>query len=322
MKVRVLLNNLKVEVRDDFKKAEEYFKRHGVTLDFQFEESNIKGYKSEVQNFGSVGFRNQLTGHEDKITLSHDWLTVFVFNGNEFPLSKLPASKCQALEKGILVTLMTYKEGDVVGETYLTLIHELMHALNQYLRVKYLISIEDPMDIYFKGGTWLRYHNNNLPDNPDSNFGEAWRRLNIYIPLLESKTLDKPLVILTRHSDDGTQTLGDLQVGVSFSRATLERPWKDNKPNISCIPRGTYECVWSFSPRFMRYTYEVKNVPKRSGIRFHKGNYWFQIEGCILLGTGFKDINNDGKKDVIESTQAMKDFETLMDKKPFMLQIK
>ena len=125
-------------------------------------------------------------------------------------------------------------------------------------------------------------------------------------------------VILTRNSDNGKQTLGTLEMG-TFQCKTLERPWKDNKPSISAIPKGVYASRWTFSPKLMRYTYQVINVPGRSGIRFHKGNYFFDIEGCILLGTGYMDINHDGQVDLINSTITMKRFEQILNKEPFNL---
>lgn len=64
---------------------------------------------------------------------------------------------------------------------------------------------------------------------------------------------------------------------------TLELPWLDNKPKISCIPTGEYICKKTISQKAGR-TYEVTNVPGRSGILFHAGNEPKDTEGCILLG--------------------------------------
>lgn len=125
---------------------------------------------------------------------------------------------------------------------------------------------------------------------------------------------------IKRENDDGVQTLGTLMMP-GFSCKTLERPWKENKTGISCIPKGLYEARWTFSPKLVRYTYEVIKVPSRSGIRIHPGNYFFDIEGCILLGTGYGDINQDGYVDLLNSTATMKKFETLLAKKSFKLEI-
>ena len=139
--------------------------------------------------------------------------------------------------------------------------------------------------------------------------------------LTELAVEDKPIITLTRNQDDGIQTLGELEFnGIKWN--TLELSWKNNQRNISCIPKGTYDVEYTFSPKFMKYTYEVKNVPGRSGIRIHVGNFFNQIQGCILLGYGYKDVNNDGRLDIINSKISITDFERLLDKKPFTLVIK
>jgi len=62
---------------------------------------------------------------------------------------------------------------------------------------------------------------------------------------------------------------------------TVERPWLGNAPWISCIPSGVYEC----GPRkYFRGGYdaiEIKHVPDRSHILFHKANLPEQLGGCI-----------------------------------------
>ena len=126
--------------------------------------------------------------------------------------------------------------------------------------------------------------------------------------------------MLKRNSDNGIQTLGELSA-FTFSCKTLERPYKNNQSMISAIPKGTYIVKWTFSPKLLRYTYQVMDVPSRSGIRIHKGNYFFDIEGCILLGTGYGDLNKDGQVDIINSTITIKKFEELMNKNTFCLRI-
>lgn len=133
--------------------------------------------------------------------------------------------------------------------------------------------------------------------------------------------VDKKTVTITRVKDTGQETQGNLVCG-SFSCFTLERPWKNNQTGISCIPPGTYEVKWTFSPRFLRYTYEVQNVLNRTGIRWHKGNFFFDVEGCILLGDGYQDLNADGQLDIIDSTITIKKFEDFMNKADFTLIIK
>ncbi len=141
----------------------------------------------------------------------------------------------------------------------------------------------------------------------------------------------KPSVVITRLPTSEYQTEGSLiayKEGSTFSCKSLELGWKDNKNSISCIPKGEYQVKWTFSPKFRRFMYEVLKVPSRSGIRIHKGNYAFKkngkpdIEGCILLGTKYQDVNKDGVVDIIESTITVEAFEKFMKKEPFTIIIK
>lgn len=82
-------------------------------------------------------------------------------------------------------------------------------------------------------------------------------------------------------------TFGELAFGTEFTQC-LELPWRDNKPQRSCIPPGTYTCRLVNSPRFGR-VYEVCDVPGRSNILFHPANFAGDVErgwttelhGCI-----------------------------------------
>lgn len=106
---------------------------------------------------------------------------------------------------------------------------------------------------------------------------------------------------------------------VVFQAATLELPWKQNQRNISCIPTGTYHVDKTNSGKFGAGTFAVNNVPDRSLIRIHQGNYTRQIQGCILLGTRFGDINRDGITDVVNSKATINKLKKLADE--FELQI-
>ncbi len=76
---------------------------------------------------------------------------------------------------------------------------------------------------------------------------------------------------------------GVLVIDNKFICMTLERPWLDNRPNVSCIPPGLYPCRRVNSPHFGE-TFEVCDVPGRSHILFHGGNKPTDTEGCILTG--------------------------------------
>lgn len=118
-----------------------------------------------------------------------------------------------------------------------------------------------------------------------------------------------------------TATTGKLTVfdevnALVFECVTLELPWLDNKRSISCIPEDEY-MVWKMLPTIKRrYEYFwVKNVPGRTGILFHPGNYTRQIKGCILPGEDLIDLNKDGVIDVTNTTKTLKILTALLPEK-------
>lgn len=64
---------------------------------------------------------------------------------------------------------------------------------------------------------------------------------------------------------------------------SLENPWLDNLPNVSCIPAGNYRCRRTTSSKYGE-TFEVVGVEGRTHILFHWGNYPSNTKGCVLLG--------------------------------------
>jgi hypothetical protein len=85
---------------------------------------------------------------------------------------------------------------------------------------------------------------------------------------------------------------------------TLELPDLGNQQNVSCIPEGKYDVAKIYSPK-KGMSFLLYDVPGRSSIMIHKGNYNSDTQGCILPGYGFEDINDDGNLDVIGSTATM-----------------
>lgn len=94
----------------------------------------------------------------------------------------------------------------------------------------------------------------------------------------------------------------------AFSSLSLERGWRNNEANVSCIPIGIYQVKLEYSNKFKTDLWEIKGVPNRSECKFHKSNLYLQLEGCIALGLRAKDLNNDGFKDVTNSGITLKAF--------------
>lgn len=96
-------------------------------------------------------------------------------------------------------------------------------------------------------------------------------------------------------------TPGRLSVsGSSFQCFTLELPWRGNQPDVSCIPKGEYEYYYRLSPKNGKVL-ELRNVPDRTYIQVHSGNFTRQIQGCILVGDAIKFLDSDTIPDVTNS---------------------
>jgi hypothetical protein len=55
-------------------------------------------------------------------------------------------------------------------------------------------------------------------------------------------------------------------------------------PDHPCIPVGTYKVVLTMSPHFGYVTPEVLDVPGRTAIRWHIGNFPKDVLGCVVVG--------------------------------------
>ena len=118
----------------------------------------------------------------------------------------------------------------------------------------------------------------------------------------------KALLIRLSHGD--TQTLGEFRLydGLMcvFSCKTLELPDKNNQRNISRINEGFYSVEKRYSAKYENH-YIVKDVQGRDLILIHPGNFYTDTRGCILVGGYFKDLNQDGLKDIAESKAKMRE---------------
>jgi|TARA_R110000824_G_scaffold340920_1_gene527398 hypothetical protein len=113
-------------------------------------------------------------------------------------------------------------------------------------------------------------------------------------------------VQLTRFAYYPDRTIGLLELG-EHHWYTVERPWLDNAPNISCIPTGEYAMEKVTSPRFGPGTLEIMDVPGRTHILIHAANWSKQLEGCIAPGRGlFAHLEG-----VTNSKNALRELERL-----------
>ena len=85
----------------------------------------------------------------------------------------------------------------------------------------------------------------------------------------------------------GCNTLEDTERGL---RQDMQLEEIKNKKvyGQTAIPRGSYECVYTYSNRFKKMLPLLKDVPGFDGIRIHSGNSAKDTEGCILVGLNLK----------------------------------
>ena len=113
---------------------------------------------------------------------------------------------------------------------------------------------------------------------------------------------------LTRKKYSDKQTIGMMDVYEDdvfvFAVAILEQEWNNNAIGNSCIPEGGY-VVKSWDSEKHPNSFIVEGTEPRTAILFHKGNYNWHSQGCLLPGLYHKDINKDGYIDVAQSGLAM-----------------
>jgi len=126
-----------------------------------------------------------------------------------------------------------------------------------------------------------------------------------------------------KRSDQGTR---GILFADSFSCQTLELPWRENQRSISCIPSGEYQVKIRISPKYGQ-VYHIKEVPNRSYILLHSGNwagdkhkgYRTNVAGCILLGARRGLLL--GQWAVLNSRITVRRFMTHMGMENFILKI-
>jgi hypothetical protein len=186
--------------------------------------------------------------------------------------------------------------------------HELFHSFFGKLNRNGII-LNDNMDTYIMNDIF------DVDNLVDTNREVALLALKPYWDKVCSLESIQPtqIAILARKTTNSKQTLGDMiaiKPGDLFLCKTLER-----EDGVR-IPAGTYQCDYTFSPKFQKFTYELREM---KSYRIHSGNYFSDTEGCILLGKTVADINKDGILDIANSKVAIGEFESFFGQKSFTL---
>ncbi len=144
-----------------------------------------------------------------------------------------------------------------------------------------------------------------------------WQR-SVNIPHIMSNDFNAPNgftgdhyvnIWIEREYETKFSTLGSLFIGGRHFY-TLEPPDRNNAATSNYLTAGRiYPGSYS---SFVRtdgsrgWRIELRNVPGRSEIQIHAGNFYKDTVGCILPGRS-KGIDNEGKDCVIDSIDALKD---------------
>jgi len=120
-------------------------------------------------------------------------------------------------------------------------------------------------------------------------------------------------------------TVGTLyHQGVKFCR-TIERPWRNNQPSVSCVPPGTYQLAIHHSPKFgkcisiaapsLGVTVEREAASLRTHCLFHAANTASQLQGCIAPGVSFGtvDVGRGPEWAVTQSRNALEGLINLLE---------
>lgn len=134
-------------------------------------------------------------------------------------------------------------------------------------------------------------------------------------------------VTLRRTETDDLGTFGVLTLPSGTQLYSGELPWRKNKVGKSCIPAGTYNCVWVTTPRFPDGVYEIKDVKGRTAVEIHAGNYCgdadkgykTNVQGCVLPGRAIGEIA--GQKAVLSSRDALNTLVEELERESFQIVI-
>ena len=175
LRIQVHINRVQVNYQQDFAKAGDYFKRHGLDLTFTFVQSDYKnlGWVKRLFPQGNRILINPPMATIVPTDPTYD-MTMFVFNGAEFLPPNIPNGVCYTPVKQPFIEISTHPLNPP-DLSYVEICHEMMHGLTTLANQKGF-QTTDVMDSYF---------NNFFLETDNSNFGQQWKLLQPYINSLK-----------------------------------------------------------------------------------------------------------------------------------------
>ena len=104
------------------------------------------------------------------------------------------------------------------------------------------------------------------------------------------------MIITIRRNYFPCGTNGRLYLDGVFQCYTIELPWLNNKPQVSCIPEGEYTVEKRYNAHNGRH-FMIRHVPGRELILIHAANNALQeLKGCIAPVTSLLNLPGQGNQ--------------------------
>ena len=102
----------------------------------------------------------------------------------------------------------------------------------------------------------------------------------------------------------GFATLTNSRGKIIFNCVTLELPFLANKKKVSSIPTGTYRAIKTKS-QSKGEVLMLKQVPNRTSVLVHVGNYSKDTLGCVLMGRNIEFSEDTSEHYITQSRITM-----------------
>lgn len=136
----------------------------------------------------------------------------------------------------------------------------------------------------------------------------------------EQRELETPTLFLRRIYESVKGTFGIITHPGGPLVYTIEKPWRNNENNISCIPIGKY-LMAPEEHRDLGLVWRLQGVPGRNGILIHSANYEFELKGCIAPGLSLMHDGKGQAMGVSDSKRAIKFLRALFGQRKLWLDV-
>lgn len=212
-KVCVFLNNLKVNVYDDFITAKDYLKSKGYDVSFNFVQTNlsfgVKDYDGTYWGINEQEVKPYLTLLVKPLEYH---CSMFLWDKDGQPMrDKLTSwsNYGQLIPDTEFIQLVTASYDDQIGYIWKSIAHEIVHSFFKRIARTGLV-LNDPMDLtpVIKDGVFqqIPYYNNDNPTAKEGNFATAFSTLEPY----KERIFRNPFNEAIRPVDESNSGSGDL----------------------------------------------------------------------------------------------------------------